>query len=67
MKLKKISKFLRPLTELYIFYGKEGKYYNDTYACCVLEDEDIKNLHVSEIDIVENKVHIYIKEELKWH
>lgn len=67
MKLKKISKFLHPLTDIHIFYGKEGKYYDSLYACCVFENEEIKNQSIYKIDVInENRLNIYLKEENKW-
>lgn len=65
MKLKKIIKYFHPLTNLHI-YGKDNKFYDSMYACCVFENEDIKNLHINKIVVEENKVYIYFREALKW-
>lgn len=66
MKLKKLSKQLHPLTELYVFYGKKGDFYDSLYACCVFENNEIKNASIYKIDIItENRLNIYLKEEKK--
>lgn len=64
MKLKKIIKYFYPTTNLHI-YGKDNKFYGSMNACCAFEDKDIKNLHVNKIDIEENELYIYLKEEVK--
>lgn len=63
MKLKKIIKYFYPTINLHI-YGKDNKFYGSMNARCAFDNEYVKNLHVNKIDIEEDKLYIYLKEEL---